>query len=154
MVPVKSSFAVRTTPEAVFRALLLPEALRKWWVLFPNTALKFAAHAGESHAMAREDATGDWLLSGRVIACDPPRYLACTWNSPWTATDMLVEWWVEDMGDNSVRIHFHLRHGGWTEGAAISPAPAAACLPEGICRPFSFTNSQGFEDTYKRVFRE
>ena len=90
---IEKEIVVRTTPDKAFRALTSEEALRQWWVMFPHTALRFAAHNGGSYEMTGKGGPGpDWMLKGKITAYQPPRHVAYTWNSTWTASETLVEW--------------------------------------------------------------
>ena len=117
---IEKEIVVRTTPEKAFRALTSEEDLRRWFV--PHTALKFSSHSGGSYEMAGKGGPGpDWMLQGAIVAYEPNRHLAYTWNCTWTQAgsrtgtqaQTLVEWWIDDLGDGTVKIR--LRHSGWSK---------------------------------------
>ena len=112
---IEKEIVVRTTPEKAFRALTSEEEMRRWWVIPPGgTTVKFPARNGASYEMTGRNGPGpDWTLKGKITAFEPNRHLAYTWGSTWTAAETLVEWWIDDLGDGSVKIR--LRHSGWNK---------------------------------------
>ena len=117
---IEREIVVRTTPEKAFRALSSEEALRRWFV--PHTTLRFAGRKGGSYEWSGKGSPmGDWVLKGTIVAYEPNRHLAYTWNCTWTQggnttkmkAETLVEWWVDDLGDGTVKIR--LRHSGWSK---------------------------------------
>lgn len=120
---IEKEIVVRTTPEKAFRALTCEEELRRWFV--PHTTLKFAARKGGSYETTGKGGPGlDWMLKGTIVAYEPNRHLAYTSNLTWTQAgnssgtqaETLVEWWIDDLGDGTVKIR--LRHSGWSKDPA------------------------------------
>jgi uncharacterized protein YndB with AHSA1/START domain len=92
--------------ERVFELLTDPEQLPRW---IPVTVLE--PRVGGRFEFAR----GEWLAEGEVVAFDPPRLVAYTWdwrNQPMGARTE-VRWELEeDEGGTTVR----LSHTGFPEG--------------------------------------
>lgn len=74
-------------PSRVFRVLVEPEELAKWWGPsgFTTPAIEMDPHVGGSYRIAMQPLDGDvFYLQGEFLAIDPPVRLAYTfrWEDP------------------------------------------------------------------------
>lgn len=88
---IEKEIVIRARPEKAFRALTSEEEMRRWWVMFPHTTVKFPAPNGGAYEMTGRNGPGpDWTLKGKITAFEPNRHVAYTWEPTWTSTETLV----------------------------------------------------------------
>ena len=109
---IEKEIVVRTTPEKAFQALVSPEVLRKWWIFSPEAEVEFEARKGGKF---RAGKPGAWSLESTVLIYEPPRHLAYTWEVSWVKSKTRVDFFVDDLGDGTVRVR--LVHSGWKTDA-------------------------------------
>jgi uncharacterized protein YndB with AHSA1/START domain len=139
--PIIRSVEIAAPPEQVFRLLVEPASLQRWW---PDVA---ELEAREGGRFRMEFAGGDSVVTGEVAVYEPPRALGLTWawdgRPPETATriDLTV---TPLAGDRGCRVE--VVHSGWERIPELRPAHDAgwahflgslAALAEG--RPFERT---------------
>ena len=100
---------IASTPEKVWQALTTAEFSKKY---FSGFAVEVELKVGGAFAARAPD--GSVHISGEVIACDPPRRLAITWNVNWPALveklgPTLVTYEIEPAGE-AVRLTLTQAH--------------------------------------------
>ncbi|MBM3728355.1 MAG: hypothetical protein FJW40_23385 [Acidobacteria bacterium] len=121
------SVVVAAPAEAVFAALTEPSQLEVWWGAEHGVSgLRWEMDArlgGRWRSTGEDESCGAWELSGEVIAFDPPRAIALTWQEHVT--------YRPAMGPAVVRYDLEPAEGGTRvtvthSGFAGHPAPLAS----------------------------
>ena len=120
------------SPPRVFRALVEPDELARWWGPsgFTSPAIELDLRAGGSYRITMQPPEGDLFhLSGEFVAVEPPRRLAYTfrWEEPTpddreTVAEICLEGrdgstlLTVEQGPFATEERLALHTQGWTEG--------------------------------------
>jgi len=119
---IVSEIYIAAPPEEVFRALVDPELVVKWWggqgadQSFRCTHFQSNLRPGGSWRSSGIDGQGrPFEAAGEYVEIDPPRLLVQTWVASWTAqVKTTVRWELQLRGDGTLVRHQH-------SGLAIDP---------------------------------
>jgi uncharacterized protein YndB with AHSA1/START domain len=112
---IVSEVYIAAPREEVFRALVDPELVVKWWggqgagQSFRCTEFESDLRPGGRWRMAGLDGDGHpFEASGEYVEVDRPRLLVQTWTASWTArVKTTVRWELEPAGDGTRLRHQH-----------------------------------------------
>jgi uncharacterized protein YndB with AHSA1/START domain len=103
---IVQSVVVGASREALFRLLVEPDQLVRWW---PDVAELEPRHGGRVHLVM--PATGS-IVEGRVYRFDPPAALGFTWTWPHRpGHELQVDFTIDELGDGRSRVT--VAHSGW-----------------------------------------
>lgn len=113
--PIISEIYIAAPPGEVFRALVDPELVVKWWggrggeQTFRCTHFQSDLRPGGSWRSSGVDGQGrPFEISGEYVEIDPPRLLVETWVASWTAqVKTTVRWELIPMGAGTLVKHQH-----------------------------------------------
>jgi len=113
---------IAAAPEVVFRALVDPEFVVKWWggkgaeQSFRCTHFQSDLRPGGKWRSSGVDGQGHaFEAAGEYVEIDPPRLLVQTWMASWTAqVKTTVRWELISKGDGTLVRHQH-------SGLAVHP---------------------------------
>lgn len=112
---IVSEIYIAATPEDVFRALVNPEFVVKWWggqgaeQSFRCTHFQSDLRPGGKWLSSGIDGQGrPFEVAGEYVEIDPPRLLVQTWVASWTAqVPTTVRWELKPAGDGTMVRHSH-----------------------------------------------
>ena len=112
---ILSEIFIAAPPEDVFRALVDPELVVKWWggrgagQSFRCTHFQCDLRAGGMWRSTGIDGEGrPFEMAGEYVELDPPRLLVQTWIASWTAQlKTTVRWELQPSGKGTLVRHQH-----------------------------------------------
>ncbi len=112
---IVSEIYVAAPPEEVFRALVDPEMVVKWWggqgagQSFRCTHFECDLRAGGKWRSAGIDGQGNpFEAAGEYVEVTPPHLLVQTWTASWTAqVKTTVRWELHETEDGTIVRHQH-----------------------------------------------
>lgn len=112
---IVSEIHIAAPPEDVFRALVDPELVVKWWggqgaeQSFLCTHFESDLRTGGRWRSSGVDGQGrPFEAAGEYVEVDPPRLLVQTWVASWTAqVKTTVRWELKSSGDGTMVRHQH-----------------------------------------------
>lgn len=119
---IVSEIYIAAPPEDVFRALVNPELVVKWWggqgaeQSFRCTRFESDLRVGGKWRSTGVDAQGrPFEAAGEYVEVDPPHLLVQTWVASWTAqVKTTVRWELQSTDDGTLVRHQH-------SGLAVHP---------------------------------